>query len=61
MERTSLSGRERQIMQLLLKGMANKDIAEQLYVSERTVKFHCSNLYKKLKIQNRFELMKILN
>jgi len=48
-------------MQLLLKGMANKDIAEQLYVSERTVKFHCSNLYKKLKIQNRFELMKILN
>lgn len=56
-----LSRRERQIMHLLLEGIPNKDIAEQLHVSERTVKFHCGNIYKKLNIENRYELIKILS
>ena len=56
-----LSNKERQVMELLLQGLPNKVIAEQLYISERTVKFHCSNLYKKINIENRFELIKIFN
>lgn len=60
-QKLPLSDRERQIVQLLLKGIPNKAIAEQLYVSERTVKFHCTNVYKKLNIKNRYELIVKLN
>lgn len=44
----NLTEREMQILQLLAEGYAVKQIEDQLGISNRTVKFHCSNLYKKL-------------
>jgi DNA-binding NarL/FixJ family response regulator len=48
-----LTRREREILTLVSEGMANADIARQLWVSEQTVKFHLSNIYRKLNVTNR--------
>jgi LuxR family maltose regulon positive regulatory protein len=50
-----LSDRELQVLRLLARGMSNKEIAEELYVSVRTVKFHTGNIYERLSAKNRTE------
>ncbi|WP_250884042.1 LuxR C-terminal-related transcriptional regulator [Glaciecola sp. XM2] len=52
-----LSNREQQIAEKILEGLPNKRIASQLFISERTVKFHCHNIYKKLNIRSRHALV----
>lgn len=52
-----LSNREKQIALKIMDGLPNKMIACDLYISERTVKFHCANIYKKLDIRNRHALV----
>lgn len=52
-----LSQRERQIASALCKNLTNKEIANELNISERTVKFHVSNLLSKFKVQRRSELV----
>ncbi|MBD3587069.1 helix-turn-helix transcriptional regulator [Salinimonas sp. HHU 13199] len=52
-----LSKRELQVAQKILEGLPNKTIAARLFISERTVKFHCANIYRKLEIRNRAALM----
>ncbi|WP_218031476.1 helix-turn-helix transcriptional regulator [Paenibacillus kobensis] len=52
-----LSKREKEIAELLIQGRSNKDIAVQLYLSEVTVKKHAANIYKKLDIKNRVQLV----
>lgn len=52
-----LSKRELQVVHKILEGLPNKTIAAQLFISERTVKFHCANIYRKLEIRNRAALM----
>jgi len=48
-----LSERERDVLHLLGQGLSNRDIAEQLNLSEATVKGHVSRILSKLKIKNR--------
>jgi|GEM_PF-697401 len=48
-----LSTREHQIVLRVLDGLANKTIASYLFISERTVKFHCADIYRKLNVRNR--------
>lgn len=50
-----LSDRELQVLRLLSRGLSNKEIAAELYVSVRTVKFHTSNIYERLSAKNRTE------
>jgi DNA-binding CsgD family transcriptional regulator len=52
-----LSNREKQIAMKIMDGLPNKLIACDLFISERTVKFHCANIYKKLSIRNRNALV----
>ncbi len=52
-----MSQRERQIANALLKNLTNKEIASELNISERTVKFHVSNLLSKFKVQRRSDLL----
>ena len=52
-----LSKRELQVAHKIIEGLPNKTIASQLFISERTVKFHCANIYRKLEISNRAALM----
>ena len=52
-----LSNREKQIALKIMDGLPNKLIACDLFISERTVKFHCANIYRKLDIRNRHALV----
>jgi DNA-binding CsgD family transcriptional regulator len=52
-----LSNREKQIAMKIMEGLPNKLIACDLFISERTVKFHCANIYRKLDIRNRHALV----
>ena len=49
----SLTGRETEVLTLLARGQANKQIAAALYVSEKTVKAHVSSILMKLGVQSR--------
>ncbi|GAA0725103.1 response regulator transcription factor [Clostridium malenominatum] len=51
-----LTDREKDVLKLVGKGMANKEIANKLYISEGTVKNYISNLYSKLEIDDRSKL-----
>jgi DNA-binding NarL/FixJ family response regulator len=53
-----LTAREMQVVQLMAQGLANKQIALALGISEHTVKFHLSSLYAKLGISSRTEAVK---
>jgi LuxR family maltose regulon positive regulatory protein len=48
-----LSQRELEVLQFLAKGSSNKEVARQLFISLPTVKWHTSNIYGKLGVQNR--------
>jgi len=52
-EENSLTPREIEVLQLIAEGMINKEIAKQLYISEKTVKNHVSNIFKKLNVSDR--------
>jgi DNA-binding NarL/FixJ family response regulator len=52
-----ISRREREVLDLLLENLSNKEIAAKLFVSERTVKFHVSNLLSKFGVQRRSDLI----
>ncbi len=52
-----LSRREREVLQAVLDNLSNKEIAGQLNISERTAKFHVSNLLAKFGVQRRADLI----
>lgn len=52
-----LTETEIKIIKLVLNGYTNKDVATELYISEKTVKFHLYKVFKKLKVKNRSELI----
>lgn len=53
----SLTDRESQVVDLICKGMKNKEIAERLFISETTVRHHLTSVFNKLKITSRLELV----
>jgi DNA-binding NarL/FixJ family response regulator len=53
-----LSGREREVLELIATGATNREIAERLYLSPHTVKEHTSSVYRKLGVRNRAEAVK---
>jgi DNA-binding NarL/FixJ family response regulator len=58
LERGPLTERESEVLALLAKGLANKQIAVALGISEHTVKFHVSSIYQKLNVTNRTEAVR---
>jgi len=51
--RNQLTDREKEVLKLLTKGMLNKEIANALTISEKTVKNHISSIFRKLNVQDR--------
>lgn len=54
---TGLSNREREVVTLLLKGKSNKQMASSLHITENTVEFHLKNIYSKVQVSSRTELI----
>src|SRR5690606_25443157 len=52
-----LSNREAEVAELVTKGLSNKEVANQLFVTEKTVKFHLTNIYKKMNLKSRAQLI----
>lgn len=57
--REALTAREQEVLSLMGQGLANKEIGQQLFVSERTVKFHVSAILSKLQVSNRTEAVSL--
>jgi len=53
-----LTRREQEVLSGLMKSLANKEIASELNLSERTVKFHVSSLLAKFRVRGRMELVR---
>ena len=56
LEPTLLTHQERQVAALVGRGATNREAAEQLFLSPRTIDFHLRNIYKKLHVRSRTEL-----
>lgn len=52
---SDLTGREREVLALLVKGLSNSNIAKRLNISTATVKYHLSNIFGKLGVKSRVE------
>jgi DNA-binding NarL/FixJ family response regulator len=57
-KQTGLSKRELSILKSLGSGLSNKQIAKELWLAEQTVKFHLTNIYRKLGVANRTEAVR---
>jgi DNA-binding NarL/FixJ family response regulator len=54
-ELDSLSAREQEVLELICKGKSNKEVAQTLYLSVRTIENHLRRIYKKLGVKSRTE------
>lgn len=53
----ALTSRQRDVLTIIIQGKSNKEIANVLNITERTVKFHVSDLIELLKVSNRLEMI----
>lgn len=51
----NLTKREMEILKLVAEGLTNEEIGRRIYISEKTVKTHLTNIFDKLKVNNRFK------
>lgn len=54
-----LTERETSILKALARGLSNEEIAKELWVTQQTVKFHLTNIYRKLGVKNRTEATRL--
>lgn len=54
----TLTGREHEILQLIWTGLKNKEIAQRLKISVKTVEAHRANMMKKVRVSNTAQLLK---
>jgi DNA-binding NarL/FixJ family response regulator len=55
----AVTDREMEVLQLMVRGFRNKEIAERLYITERTVKFHAGIIFQKLNVSSRSEAIAV--
>jgi RNA polymerase sigma factor (sigma-70 family) len=51
----TLTKREMEILRLVAEGLTNEEIGKKIFISEKTVKTHLTNIFDKLKVNNRFK------
>jgi DNA-binding NarL/FixJ family response regulator len=60
LERLGLTSREVRVLEQVALGLSNQEIARALWVTEQTVKFHLTNVYRKLRVTNRTEAARVV-
>jgi DNA-binding NarL/FixJ family response regulator len=58
-ETLGLSDRETTLLQTLARGLSNQEIGKELWITEQTVKFHLTNVYRKLGVENRTQATRV--
>ncbi len=58
-DRGALSDREMEVLTFVAEGFTSKEVAGKLNVSKSTVDFHLENVYKKLKVKNRLQAVRV--
>ncbi len=53
-----LSGRELEVVRAVARGLSNREVAKELWISEQTVKFHLTNVYRKLGLSGRVDAVR---
>jgi len=56
-----VTGREKEIIRYILRGKTNREIEKALFISSSTVKNHIYNIYRKLNVANRHQLMSLFS
>lgn len=56
-----LTNRETEVLNLLISGLSNADIGKAMFISEGTAKTHIHNIYQKLGVNSRFQLMNLIS
>lgn len=56
-ENNALTDREKDVLMCLVEGLSNKEIADRLYISDKTVKIHVSKIFKKLDVKSRSQVV----
>lgn len=56
-KKASLTAREKEVIAFLAKGLSTKELAEHLFISEKTVGHHLGSIFSKLGVANRSELI----
>jgi DNA-binding CsgD family transcriptional regulator len=51
------SSREAEVVEHVIKGQTNQEVADKLFVTEKTVKFHLTNIYRKVEVKSRAQLI----
>ena len=57
LQEKGLSKRESEVVILVVQGLTNKQVADRLCVAEKTVKFHLTNVYKRMRISRRSQII----
>lgn len=57
MKRRNLTNREAEVVTLIASGLSNLEIAHQLFVTERTIKFHIENIHTKLGTNSKTQII----
>jgi RNA polymerase sigma factor (sigma-70 family) len=52
-----LTEREKEVIQLLSKGLTYQEISDELIISHETVKMHLKNIYRKLEVENKIQAL----
>jgi DNA-binding CsgD family transcriptional regulator len=55
--KTHLTVREFQVYELTVRGLTNREMADELCVAIVTIKYHLNNIYRKINVTSRYELM----
>ena len=58
-EDLGLSERETALLRTLARGLSNQEIGKELWITEQTVKFHLTNVYRKLGVENRTQASRV--
>ncbi|HZK19163.1 MAG TPA: helix-turn-helix transcriptional regulator, partial [Treponemataceae bacterium] len=61
LKKYDISEREKEIISLLLQGKSNIEIGNSLFISVNTVKSHLKNIYKKMSLKNRLQLVSLIH